>query len=62
MLFPQNGDREKVVINASHCNKCGMDYCLEVRGASRGVTQYYSRKGWEIDSMSDLQSARARLR
>ena len=60
LVFPQNGDREKVVMKASRCNEAGMDYCLEVRGASRGVKQYYSRKGWEIDSMSELQSARER--
>ena len=25
-----------------------MDYCLELRGASRGVKRYRSKTGWQI--------------
>lgn len=48
LVFPQNGDREKITAKARRCNERGMDYCLEVDGASRGVKRYYSRKGWEV--------------
>ena len=49
LVFPQNGDREKVTAKARRCNERGMDYCLELDGSKRGVKRYYSRKGWEID-------------
>ena len=62
ILYPQNGERESVTMKATRCNQSGMDYCLEVSGSSRGVKQYYSRKGWEIDSVHDLASMRARLK
>jgi hypothetical protein len=61
LLFPQNGDRERVTVKATRCNKNGMDYCLEVRGASRGVKQYYSREGWEIGSVGDISAAQGKL-
>ena len=48
IVFPQTGDREKVTAKARRCNERGMDYCLEMSGASRGVKRYYSRKGWEV--------------
>ena len=50
IVYPQTGDREKIRVRASACKEEGMDYCLEIQGASRGVKRYYSRKGWEIDS------------
>ena len=55
MVFPQNGSRDKVMVKATSCNRGGMDYCLELDGASRGVKQYYSRKGWEIGSLKDVE-------
>jgi hypothetical protein len=39
-----------------------MDYCLELEGSSHGVKRYYSREGWEIGSMRDLDAMRAKLR
>ncbi len=47
-VFPQKGDREKFTVAASKCTNSRMDYCLEIKGASRGTKHYYSMKGWEI--------------
>jgi hypothetical protein len=59
IVFPQNGDNEKVRAKARRCNEGGMDYCLELSGSSRGVKRYYSREGWEIGSLAD-EEAKAR--
>lgn len=48
LLYPQTGDRETVHARARKCSASGMDFCLELAGNSRGVSRYYSRKGWEI--------------
>jgi hypothetical protein len=34
----------------------GHDYCLEVKGASRGPQLYISRRGWEIRELSDVDT------
>ncbi len=52
-LFPQSGDKERWTATATKCDANGMDYCLEISGASRGVKKYYSRKGWEIGRIED---------
>ena len=49
LVFPQSGDRETVRVKARRCNEQGMDFCLELDGASRGAKRYYSREGWEIN-------------
>ena len=51
--FPQTGSNEKVRARATRCNERGMQYCLEIEGASRGVKKYYSRDGWEIRSLDE---------
>ena len=56
LLFPQTGDRETVRAKARRCNEGGMDFCLELDGASRGVKRYYSREGWEIGGARDLDA------
>ena len=48
LLFPQSGDRETVRVKARRCSENGMDFCLELDGASRGAKRYFSREGWEI--------------
>ena len=48
LFYPQTGDREAVRVKAKRCAEQGMDFCLEIDGASRGVKKYYSREGWEI--------------
>ena len=56
--YPQTGERDKVTTKARRCNEKDWDYCLEMKGASRGVKKYYSMKGWEIDgadSVDDMQ-------
>jgi hypothetical protein len=58
VIYPQTGDRERVRVRARRCKDEGMDYCLELDGASRGVKRYYSREGWEIGS---LDAGRAKL-
>lgn len=55
IFFPQSGDNEKLRVEARTCNERGMDYCLEVSGSKRGATRYYSRKGWEIRSLGEVQ-------
>ena len=35
-------------VRAWPCRERGMDYCLELTGASRGVKRYRSKEGWEI--------------
>ena len=56
MLFPQTGTRDRVKAKATECDRGGMDYCLELEGASRGVKRYYSREGWEIGSRRDIDA------
>ena len=62
MLFPQTGTRDRVKAKATECDKNGMDFCLELDGASRGVKRYYSREGWEIGSVRDIDALKAKLR
>jgi hypothetical protein len=62
MVFPQTGTRDRVKAKATECDKHGMDFCLELEGASRGVKRYYSREGWEIGSVRDLDTLKAQLR
>jgi hypothetical protein len=47
-VFPQKGDRETIKVHARRCHDKGMDFCLDISGASRGVKHYYSREGWEL--------------
>lgn len=61
MVFPQTGTRDRVRVKATECDRNGMDYCLELQGASRGVKRYYSREGWEIGSVRDLDTAVQKL-
>lgn len=61
VVFPQNGDRETVRTKAKRCSEQGMDFCLELDGASRGVKKYYSREGWEIDRAADLDAIKRRV-
>jgi len=56
LVFPQTGDRETVRAKARRCSEGGMDFCLELDGASRGVKRYYSREGWEIRGSHDLDA------
>lgn len=53
--YPQDRSREELKVTATSCKEVrDMDYCLEIKGASRGPKKYYSRKGWEIDSASSV--------
>jgi hypothetical protein len=61
VVFPHTGDREKVRVRARRCNERGMDFCLELDGASRGVKRYYSREGWEINRIDDIEGFAAKL-
>jgi hypothetical protein len=56
ITFPQNRDRERVRYSAAPCGERGFDYCLELRGPSRGVTRYYSKKGWEIKALDETRA------
>lgn len=57
-VFPQNGDRETIKLDARACSESRFDYCLDVEGSKRGVKRYYSKKGWEIRDTEQLDSLR----
>jgi hypothetical protein len=61
VLFPQTNTREKLTVNARRCNEKGMDFCLDVSGGSHGVQHYYSREGWEIRDLGDVEAAERAL-
>jgi len=61
VLFPQSGDRETLTVKPSKCNEQGMDYCLDVSGSSRGVSRYYSRRGWEIRTVDEAEALATQL-
>jgi hypothetical protein len=50
IVYPATGERETVRIRARKCDDNGWEYCLEMKGASRGVKKYYSMEGWEVGS------------
>ena len=60
-MFPHTGDRETVRWLARKCDERGMDFCLDLEGASHGVKHYYSLEGWEIGSVGDAEAVLARL-
>ncbi len=51
LVYPHNGDKEKVAVKARTCDEKGFDYCLDLKGASRGVKHYYSLEGWDIEGV-----------
>jgi hypothetical protein len=51
-LFPQDRSRERFLVDGTECHENKMDYCLEIKGASRAAKRYYSMKGWELDGTS----------
>lgn len=60
-VFPQSGDRETLASRARKCKEPGWDYCLEITGSRHGVVRYYSREGWELDSLPDADAQLARV-
>lgn len=58
--YPQTGEHDKVSTSARKCDVRGFDYCLDLGGASRGVKNYFSMEGWEIDAR-DPAAVRARV-
>lgn len=62
LVYGQDGSKDKVKATARECGDKGMDYCLELSGASRGVKKYYSMEDWVIDGRMDtLDHLRARV-
>lgn len=61
VVYPQTGERETVRVKAKRCTDNGMDFCLELDGASHGAKKYYSREGWEIDRAADRHALEARV-
>jgi hypothetical protein len=61
ITYPQSNESEKVKVRAWACNERGMDYCLELRGSSRGVKRYRSRKGMEIGEATGPEQLRGRV-
>jgi hypothetical protein len=60
-LYPQTRDKERVGYRAVACTEKGFDFCLELKGASRGVRRYYSQKGWEIRATESAPHAVERV-
>ena len=60
-MFPHTGTKLQLTAKARRCDEGDMDYCLDVEGADRGPKRYYSRKGWEIDSVDDEHRLVAKL-
>jgi hypothetical protein len=60
--YPQTNARDKVTANAGRCNEKDWDYCLELKGASRGVKKYYSMKGWEIEGTPSVDEVNAKVK
>jgi len=54
VFYPQSRQREEITYRAGACDGGEFEYCLELKGASRGVKKYVSKKGWEIGSRADL--------
>lgn len=50
LTFPQGGSSHDVRYHAKACDEAGWDYCLTLEGAPRGVTQYRSKRGWEVNA------------
>jgi hypothetical protein len=61
ILYLQTGDKEKVKTRAWRCKERGMDYCLELKGSSRGVKRYRSQVGWEIGESTRVEQLRGRI-
>ncbi len=62
LVYGQTGDKETVKATARECSDKGMDLCLELDGASRGVKRYYSMEDWVIEgSVDSLDHVRARV-
>ncbi|HEU4410988.1 MAG TPA: hypothetical protein VFS43_37390 [Polyangiaceae bacterium] len=59
LTFPQRGSTHDVRYHAKACDEPGWDYCLTLEGAPRGVTQYHSRRGWEVDAEKGRSPAAA---
>jgi len=59
--YPQTGETEKLSVKVRRCSDDGMDFCLDVAGASRGVRHYYSRKDWVIKSLADERALADKL-
>ncbi|MBA3453307.1 MAG: hypothetical protein H0T42_09475 [Deltaproteobacteria bacterium] len=60
-VYPQDKSREELKVSARTCSDVrDMDYCLEIKGASRGPKKYYSRKGWEIDAATSADDVALR--
>ena len=63
IVYGQTGEREQVKAVGTKCEPDnGMDFCLEIEGASRGVKRYYSLEGWELDGAASADDIRVRLR
>lgn len=52
IVYGQTGERDKVKAAARKCGDKGFDFCLELKGNSRGVKKYYSMEGWEVGGAS----------
>lgn len=61
VVYPQTRERETLVAKGVRCDERGMDYCLELRGGSRGVKRYYSREEWVIEGAASAADLRAKI-
>jgi hypothetical protein len=59
-VFPWSGTHEDITVDARPCHEQDMDFCLKLSGSSHGVSQYYSRTGWERKGSEDIDAFVAR--
>ena len=54
LTMMQSNKKVKATYQATRCKEeRDFDYCLELKGAPRGTTKYYSKKGMEIGSLEE---------
>jgi hypothetical protein len=61
VVYAQTGERESIRVRAWRCKERGMDYCLELGGATRGVKRYRSKAGMEIGALPSADQLRERI-
>jgi hypothetical protein len=61
VVFPDNGDKQRLTYTAWRCNEKQYDFCLELSGTNRGVRRYVSKKEWKRRRGEDDQAAVERV-
>ena len=49
VTWPDTRSTDQVTYSARRCGERGFDFCLDIKGATRGVQRYFSKEGWDLD-------------